>query len=80
MEWPAKYKAKTVDTPAFTSDLYPTLIALAGAKVAHQPLLDGIDLAPVIAGKRTERPPMGFWHGHTPGARYLERSHHQGPV
>ena len=67
MEWPAKYKAKTVDTPAFTSDLYPTLVALAGAKVAHQPLLDGIDLAPVIAGKRTERPPMGFWHGHTQG-------------
>ena len=67
MEWPGKYEPKTIDTPAFASDLYPTLIALAGAKVDHQPTLDGIDLAPVIAGQRTDRPPMGFWHGHTQG-------------
>lgn len=67
MEWPSQYTAKTIDTPAFTSDLYPTLVAIAGATVDQQPRLDGIDLAPVIAGRRTERPPMGFWHGHTPG-------------
>ena len=36
-------------------------------KIANQPKLDGIDLQPVIAGKQTERPPMGFWHGHTSG-------------
>ena len=67
MEWPARYKAKSVDTPAFTSDLYPTLTAIAGATVDQQPHLDGIDLTPVIAGERSERPPMGFWHGHTQG-------------
>jgi arylsulfatase A-like enzyme len=67
LEWPAKHKSKSIDTPAFTSDLYPTLVAIAGAKVKHQPPLDGIDLTPVISGKQTTRPPMGFWHGHTNG-------------
>lgn len=67
MEWPARYKAKSIDTPAFTSDLYPTLVAIAGATVDEQPPLDGIDLTPVLDGTQTERPPMGFWHGHTNG-------------
>ena len=67
LEWPARYRPQSIDTPAFASDLYPTLVALAGVKIAQQPKLDGIDLQPVIAGKRVERPPMGFWHGHTSG-------------
>ena len=67
LEWPERYQPKSIDTPAFASDLYPTLVAIAGAKVAHQPKLDGIDLQPVIAGEQSERPPMGFWHGHTSG-------------
>ena len=67
LEWPARYRPKSIDAPAFASDLYPTLVAIAGAQIAHQPQLDGIDLQPVIAGKQTVRPPMGFWHGHTPG-------------
>jgi len=67
LEWPARYTAKSIDVPAFASDLYPTLVAIAGATVAHQPPLDGIDLTPVITGERTARPPMGFWHGHTQG-------------
>lgn len=68
MEWPAKYpQPKTIATPAFTSDLYPTLVAIAEAKVDTQPPLDGIDLTPVLSGESTKRPPMGFWHGHTQG-------------
>ena len=67
LEWPARYEPKHIDTPAFASDLYPTLVAITGANVSHQPKLDGIDLQPVIGGEQTARPPMGFWHGHTPG-------------
>jgi arylsulfatase A-like enzyme len=67
LEWPSRLTAATVDVPAFTSDLYPTLLAVAGAKVENQPPLDGIDLSAVIAGTRNRRPPMGFWYGHTPG-------------
>lgn len=67
MEWPTRYKAKSIDTPAVTSDLYPTLIAITGATVDHQTPLDGINLLPVLDGKQTQRPPMGFWHDHTQG-------------
>lgn len=67
ISWPAKYPSKTIDTPVFTCDLYPTLLAVAGAQVQSQPQLDGIDLSEVIAGSATARPPMGFWHGHTAG-------------
>jgi len=67
LEWPARYEPKSIDTPAFTSDLYPTLIALAGAEVDSQPPLDGIDLAGILSGEQTVHPPMGFWHGHTRG-------------
>ena len=67
LQWPAKYQAKQVETPAFTADLYPTLIAIGRANVEHQPPLDGIDLADVISGKRNTRPGMGFWHGFRDG-------------
>lgn len=67
LEWPAGYSPREIDIPANSFDMYPTLLQIAGARVAHQPHLDGIDLAPVIAGQQTRRPPMGFWHNHTPG-------------
>ena len=67
LEWPAKLKHTTIDTPANTSDIYPTLLQIAGAKVEHQPRLDGVDLSPVIAGTQKERPGMGFWHHYVGG-------------
>ena len=64
LEWPERFSAKKIDIPAFTSDLYPTLLAVAGIKQpAKQPILDGIDLLPILEGKKRTRPPMGFWHG-----------------
>lgn len=67
IEWPGKLKHKVIDTPTYTSDIYPTLLNIAGAKVKNQPTLDGVDLAPIIAGKQKERPAMGFWHQYTGG-------------
>lgn len=67
LQWPAKYQASQIDTPAFSSDLYPTLVAIGQAKVEHQTPLDGIDLAAVISGEQTSRPGMGFWHGFRDG-------------
>jgi arylsulfatase A-like enzyme len=67
LEWPSRFKPGTVETPAYTSDLHPTLVSIVGAKVEHQPLLDGVDLMAVLEGKQTQRPPMGFWHDHTEG-------------
>jgi arylsulfatase A-like enzyme len=62
-EWPSKYQPGEVEVPAFSSESYPTLVAIAGARVSSQPGLDGIDLGGVMAGEENERPAMGFWHG-----------------
>ncbi len=62
LQWPARYKPKVINTPAFTSDIYPTLVAIAGANVSAQPRLDGVDLADIIEGTAATHPPMGFWH------------------
>ena len=64
LEWPGRFATGKIDVPAFTSDLYPTLLTVAGInQPAKQPVLDGIDLLPVLEGKKEARPPMGFWHG-----------------
>jgi len=63
MEWPARLKDhRRIDVPCCTVDIYPTLIELAGAKVAKQPVLDGISLVPLLDGQLPKRnKPIGFW-------------------
>jgi arylsulfatase A-like enzyme len=64
IEWPAKIKSPAVTAvPCSTVDIYPTLLELAGAKVARQVQpLDGISLVPLLEGRMTSRPePLGFW-------------------
>lgn len=75
IEFPARFKSKTISTPTISSDIYPTILALTGTSVENQPRLDGIDLTPFIDGKTTKRPkPMGFWHHFTNGqATYSDR-------
>ena len=46
---------RVVSAPLNTSDIYPTLLALAGAKVRRQPVLDGADVLPLLSGAKTER-------------------------
>ena len=69
MEWPAKIPGHRVtNIPCNTSDIYPTLLEIAGAKVSKQPPLDGISLTELIDGKMKTRPkPMGFWDYPTGG-------------
>jgi arylsulfatase A-like enzyme len=63
LEWPPRIpEPRTSDVRCNTSDIYPTLLEIAGVNVEHQPPLDGISLLPLIEGRMTERPrPMGFW-------------------
>ncbi len=63
LEWPARIAGHRVtDVPCNTSDIYPTLLEIAGVRMAKQPPLDGISLCSLIAGKMKKRPePMGFW-------------------
>ena len=64
LEWPNRFSSGKINLPVFSSDLYPTFLSIAGIKLKPgQPMLDGIDLLPVLDGQRTSRPAMGFWHG-----------------
>lgn len=63
LEWPAKIKSPaTTDVRCNTSDIYPTVLNMAGVTVEKQPVLDGIDLSPLVNGEKfARRKPMGFW-------------------
>jgi arylsulfatase A-like enzyme len=63
IEWPALFKApKIISIPCVTSDIYPTLLALADVRMEHQPPLDGINLMPLLEGTEKKRSqPIGFW-------------------
>lgn len=63
MEWPAAFREpKVVKTACVTSDIYPTVLGVAGVTVEKQPPLDGVDLMPLLSGQETKRTkPIGFW-------------------
>ena len=68
LEWPARLKPGEIDSPVNSSDLYPTLLEIAGVELpSDQPKLDGVSVLPLLEGNSTEHPPMGFWHGYMAG-------------
>ncbi len=69
LEWPARIvKPRVTTMRCITSDIYPTLLEIAGVKIAKQPVLDGISLLPLIEGKSEKRTkPLGFWDTTAPG-------------
>lgn len=62
IEWPARIPQPRVSAVrASTSDLLPTLCALAGQPLPNRPL-DGVDLTDAFDGQMTERSnPLFFW-------------------
>lgn len=71
LEWPARYpRPQVIDVPCVTSDIYPTVLEIAGVAVPHQRPLDGQSLLPILDGKsHARRHPIGFWDHPTPGVR-----------
>ena len=61
------------DTPVITTDLYPTLLELAGLPLAPAQHRDGVSLATVLRGGELNRVAPLFWHyphyGNQGGAR-----------
>ena len=49
------------NTPVISNDFYPTLLALAGLPQKTQQHRDGVNLAPLLAGRKMKRAPL-FWH------------------
>ena len=62
IEWPAQIRSARVSKlSTVTSDMLPTLCALAGTKTPDRPL-DGIDLVPLFTGTMDARSkPICFW-------------------
>ncbi len=62
MVWPNKVKQPTViNTPAVTSDYFPTILSSLGIDLPDDRIYDGTSLWPFIEGKETERTkPIGF--------------------
>lgn len=52
MRWPAKIDAGTIKRdPVSTMDIFPTVLAAAGAKLPADRVYDGVDLMPYLAGR-----------------------------
>ncbi|MEM7010368.1 MAG: sulfatase-like hydrolase/transferase [Verrucomicrobiota bacterium] len=68
LEWPAKIpQPRSTRLRATTSDIYPTLLSIAGVEMEDQPPLDGVSLLPLIEGEMKSRPGIGFWEHPTNG-------------
>lgn len=52
----------TCDVPVISSDLYPTLLELAGLPLLPQQHLDGISLAPLLHGEAELQRDAIYWH------------------
>jgi arylsulfatase A len=68
-----------IDVPATTTDLFPTLLSLAGIPAGHDSRVDGVDLTPVLTGQAATAGERDlFWHfphyhgsGNRPGGAIL---------
>jgi len=63
VEWPGRLpEGSVIDAPISTSDFYPTILAAAGiATPEGQPILDGINVMPLLEGRREDRgEPIAF--------------------
>ena len=68
--WPSQLDPQTIDTPAVTSDLLPSLMDLLEIDYPSKRPLDGLSMLPIIRGEREHRmQPIGFqsakqyaWH------------------
>ena len=61
IRYPKISGSKEIHTPVIGTDLYPTLLDLAGFEMKLEQHLDGISLKPVLNGKSVAERPI-FWH------------------
>lgn len=63
--WPGKIKAGTVSNEQVISvDMFPTLLSLAGNTLdkSKNPVLDGVDLKPLLLANKPLKPRALYWH------------------
>lgn len=59
--WPGKIVPGVTSTPASTMDLFVTALTLGGAPIPSDRPIDGVDLAPVLAGKTLPERPFFYY-------------------
>ncbi len=65
--WPGKIPAGTTsEVPVIGSDVFPTMLGIAGVKPPTDRVLDGVDVLPALTGKaaKVERPQPLYWRLH----------------
>lgn len=75
LQWPDRFPdAELISVPASTSDIFPTLLELAGIEYRPAGPMDGISLEPILDGyERKRSQAMGFWAYPEPGIRTPSR-------
>lgn len=64
VRWPGKIKpGTTVDVPVVGSDMFPTMLAVAGIRPSADRVLDGVNVLAALDGsaKKVERPQPLYW-------------------
>lgn len=70
IEWPERIAShRSDDTRLNTSDIFPTLLDIAGVPLPSDRPLDGVSLLPLIEGNSLPQRSMGFWSHPTGGIR-----------
>ena len=63
--WPNHIKPGTTSSvPVIGSDLFSTILAIVGADLPKDRVIDGVDMRPALAGKPLERPVPLYWRDH----------------
>lgn len=65
--WPGKIQpATTCDVPVIGSDVFPTMLGIAGVEAPKDRTLDGVNMLPALTGTTTKlvRPQPLFWRLH----------------
>ena len=63
--WPNHIKPGTTSSvPVIGSDLFSTILAIVGADLPKDRVIDGVDMRPALAGKPLERPVPLYWRNH----------------
>lgn len=65
VRWPGKVRPGTVsDVPIIGSDIFTTVLEIAGAPVPTDRTIDGVNLLPACGGDPLQRPVPLFWRTH----------------
>lgn len=75
--WPGKIQPGTTsDAPVIGSDMFPTMLAVAGVEAPKDRVVDGVNVLPLLDGSaaRVDRPQPLFWRLHmAPNAKIAMR-------